>query len=113
MKRPTETVTSGQNQTPLSVEEAARILGVARATLYETIRTNPTFPVLKLGQNRLLIPRRAFQEWVETGGVTPGVDAAAIGREVCRAALQAQITGLQAQLDVLRRELESIGNEGG
>ena len=50
-----------------SVKEASRLLGVSSNHLYEMARQKQ-IPVLKLGK-RLLIPRKALNEFLESAGI--------------------------------------------
>ncbi len=48
----------------MTIDEAAKILGISRALAYESARRGE-LPVLKLGR-RLLVPREAFKRWLES-----------------------------------------------
>ena len=50
----------------LTVEEAARLLGVGRRTAYEAVRTG-ALPSVRLGR-RILIPRKALLVMLEQDG---------------------------------------------
>ena len=45
----------------LSVEEAAKLLGIGRSLAYELARTGE-LPVVKFGRKRLLVSRRALEK---------------------------------------------------
>ncbi len=49
----------------LSVEEAAKILGIGRNLCYDRVKTGE-IPVIKVGR-RLLVPRRALEKLLEQG----------------------------------------------
>ncbi len=54
----------------LTVDEAAKILGIGRQLAYERVKTGE-IPVIKIGR-RLLVPRRALEKLLEQGQpVTP------------------------------------------
>lgn len=60
--------TAGVERLTLTVEEAARLLGVSRGLAYEMARCG-RLPVIHFGR-RLLVPRHALQEILRgTGGV--------------------------------------------
>ena len=63
----------------LTVAEVADRLGVAVATAYRAAGRNE-FPVLRVGR-RLLIPRLAFQRWLETGCLLEGQRGSVPGRK--------------------------------
>ena len=54
----------------LTIKEVSRRLGVSAATAYRAAARNE-FPVMKLGR-RLVIPRPAFERWLETGALLQG-----------------------------------------
>ena len=59
----------GEQGATISVDEAWAILGkdnISRASVYAAIRRGE-IPHLKLGK-RLLVPRYAFERWLETAG---------------------------------------------
>lgn len=58
----------------VSVDEAARMLGVSRAALYPRI-TSGEIPSVTLGRRRL-VPVEGLREWVERGA-TPAEQAPA------------------------------------
>ena len=47
----------------LSIEEAAKILGIGRNLCYDRVKTGE-IPVIKIGR-RLLVPRRALEKLLE------------------------------------------------
>ncbi len=47
----------------LSVVEAAALLGIGRSTAYDLIKTDKSFPVVKLGR-RLLVPAARLDVWI-------------------------------------------------
>ena len=49
----------------LSVEEAAKVLGIGRNLCYDKVKTGE-IPVIKIGR-RLLVPRRALEKLLEQG----------------------------------------------
>jgi excisionase family DNA binding protein len=49
-----------------SIKEAAQKLGISKGLAYEQAKQGK-LPVLKLGK-RLLIPKAAFERWLEGGG---------------------------------------------
>jgi excisionase family DNA binding protein len=50
----------------VTVDEAARLLGVSRGSAYEAVRAG-TIPSIRVGR-RILIPRQALLALVENGG---------------------------------------------
>jgi excisionase family DNA binding protein len=59
----------------LTVEEAARALGIGRNTAYEAVRQG-TLPVVRIGK-RYLVPRAALQAML-SGAVTSAVTGGAV-----------------------------------
>jgi excisionase family DNA binding protein len=54
----------------LSIEEAAKVLGIGRNLCYDRVKTGE-IPVIKIGR-RLLVPRRALEKLLEQGqALTP------------------------------------------
>lgn len=53
----------------VTIEEAARILGIGRACAYEAARTG-SLPVLRIGVKRLVVPRRALERLLNGGETT-------------------------------------------
>jgi excisionase family DNA binding protein len=53
------------NQTPilLRVHEAADMLGVSRAKMYELLAANNEIPVIRIGHS-IRVPRAALESWV-------------------------------------------------
>jgi len=51
----------------VTVEEAARILGIGRQTAYDLARQGK-LPVLRLGKKRLVVPKIALQRMLEEAG---------------------------------------------
>ena len=49
----------------LTVEQAAKVLGIGRQLAYERVKTGE-IPVIKIGR-RLLVPRRALEKLLEQG----------------------------------------------
>jgi excisionase family DNA binding protein len=56
-----------EDKLTLSVEEAARLLGIGRNLCYDRVKTGE-IPVIKIGR-RLLVPRRALERFLEQGQV--------------------------------------------
>ena len=54
----------------VSVQEAAAMLGIGRATAYEGVRTG-VIPSLRVGR-RLLVPRAALERMLEGKGAKDG-----------------------------------------
>lgn len=48
----------------VTIEEAAQILGIGRASAYEAARTGQ-IPTLRLGAKRLVVPKRALERLLE------------------------------------------------
>lgn len=48
-----------------SVNECAEILGISAPSLYKLIHEISSFPVLRVGK-RILIPKAAFENWLNT-----------------------------------------------
>lgn len=53
----------------LTVDEAARLLGIGRGTAYEAARRGD-LPVVRIG-GRLLVPRAALTRLLESAGTAP------------------------------------------
>jgi len=58
------------SECPIIVEEAARILGVAKSSMYEVIRKNNIHHVF-VGR-RILLPKKNFHDWLEKALYEPG-----------------------------------------
>ena len=56
----------------ISVEEAARLLGISRGLAYEMARTGQ-LPTIRFGR-RLLVPRRALERLLEEPAAREGGD---------------------------------------
>ena len=54
-------------QLTMSVEEAAKLLGISRGAAYQAARTS-RIPVIKLGERRLRIPRKPLMELIDGKG---------------------------------------------
>jgi excisionase family DNA binding protein len=54
-----------EDRLTLSVEEAARLLGIGRNLCYDRVKTGE-IPVIKIGR-RLLVPRHALERLLEHG----------------------------------------------
>ncbi len=54
-----------EDKLTLSVEEAAKVLGIGRNLCYDRVKTGE-IPVIKIGR-RLLVPRRALEKLLEQG----------------------------------------------
>ena len=52
-----------EDKLTLTVEEAARVLGIGRNLCYDRVKTGE-IPVIKIGR-RLLVPRRALEKLLE------------------------------------------------
>lgn len=64
----------------VTVEEAARLLGIGRGLAYEMVRVG-RIPSIRFGR-RLLIPRRALERLLgEVGAAVPEGRTGAIGQE--------------------------------
>lgn len=48
----------------VTIEEAAKILGIGRASAYEAARTGQ-IPTLRIGAKRLVVPKRALERLLE------------------------------------------------
>lgn len=51
----------------VSVDEAAKILGIGRATAYAAIKQG-TLPYLRIGEKRIVIPLAALRKLLEGSG---------------------------------------------
>jgi len=54
-----------EDKLTLSIEEAAKVLGIGRNLCYDRVKTGE-IPVIKIGR-RLLVPRRALEKLLEQG----------------------------------------------
>ncbi len=52
-----------EDKLTLSVEEAAKLLGIGRNLCYDRVKTGE-IPIIKIGR-RLLVPRRALEKLLE------------------------------------------------
>ena len=52
-----------EDKLTLSIEEAAKVLGIGRNLCYDRVKTGE-IPVIKIGR-RLLVPRRALEKLLE------------------------------------------------
>ena len=52
-----------EDKLTLSIEEAAKVLGIGRNLCYERVKTGE-IPVIKIGR-RLLVPKRALEKLLE------------------------------------------------
>jgi excisionase family DNA binding protein len=62
MNHSMRSITDWENQTVLSIEDVAQILGLGRSTTYESARRGE-LPTLRVGR-RILIPVSAFSKWL-------------------------------------------------
>lgn len=62
----------------VSVEEAARLLGLGRSAAYELLARGD-LPRVKVGR-RTLVPVRALSEWVERAALASAVATEPVGR---------------------------------
>ena len=76
------TARGGEAHEPLvlTVTEAANILGISRSFAYELCRTGE-LPALRLGR-RVMVPRRALFDFVETSGAEPARSSSILSRRV-------------------------------
>ena len=54
----------------ITVDEAARYLGIGRSSAYEAVRRNE-IPSIRIGR-RIVIPRHRFLEWLGASDTDPG-----------------------------------------
>ncbi len=54
----------------LKVEQVAELLGISRKVAYELTR-QPGFPVVRVGEKRLVIPRDRFLQWLDENADKP------------------------------------------
>lgn len=59
----TLTLESIRDRATLSIDEAAVVLGISRASAYASARSGAGFPVRKIGR-RLLVPVPALRAWL-------------------------------------------------
>ena len=52
----------------LVAEEVAEILRVGTQRVYELCRTDPTFPVIRVGERQYRFAADAVRRWLEAGG---------------------------------------------
>ena len=55
---------------PMSIEEAAKVLGVGRNFCYELAKTGQ-LPTIRLGARRLVVPKIALERMLETAHSHP------------------------------------------
>ena len=60
----------GMDKLTMSIEEAAKVLGVGRNFCYELAKTGQ-LPTIRLGSRRLVVPRIALEKMLETADVQP------------------------------------------
>ncbi len=53
-----------QNRITYSLDEAARLMGIAATNLRRIERTDPTFPSIRITPRRIIIPRDALLAWM-------------------------------------------------
>ena len=56
----------------LVADEVADLLRVDRQRVYELCRTDPSFPVIKLGERQYRFSSDAIRQWLENGGSNLG-----------------------------------------
>jgi excisionase family DNA binding protein len=66
---PVEALDMDSDRLTLTVEQAARLLGISRALAYELVRRGE-LPSLRLGR-RIVVPRRSLESMVDSGGKQP------------------------------------------
>ena len=54
-----------------TVEETARILGISRGTAY-LLANSGGIPAIRIGQRRLVVPRKALEEFLSSAGKANG-----------------------------------------
>jgi len=60
-----------ETRATVTVEEAAHILGIGRASAYEAIRTG-RIPSIRISQRRIVVPRVALERLLNGIGATDG-----------------------------------------
>ena len=60
-----------EDKLTLTVEEAAKVLGIGRNLCYDRVKTGD-IPVIKIGR-RLLVPRQALEKLLEQGRAVTSV----------------------------------------
>jgi excisionase family DNA binding protein len=62
-----------EDKLTLSVEEAAKVLGIGRNLCYDRVKTGE-IPAIRIGR-RLLVPRRALEKLLEEGRLVASNDS--------------------------------------
>ena len=90
----------------VTIEEAGRRLEISKSTVYEGMRLGK-IPSITVGEKRKVIPRAAFERWMQLGDrmfaqvVALEVDIRELARELRRAELTARIEAARRELDML------------
>ena len=90
----------------VTIEEAMRRLEISKSTVYEGMRLG-RIPSITVGEKRKVIPRAAFERWMELGDrmfmqvTTLQMDIKELARELRRAELEATIEAARRELDML------------
>jgi excisionase family DNA binding protein len=51
----------------LTVEEAAKILGISRGTAY-VLANNRSIPAIRISKRRIIVPRKALEDFLSSAG---------------------------------------------
>ena len=90
----------------VSIEEAGRRLEISKSTVYEGMRLGK-IPSITVGEKRKVIPRAAFERWMQLGDrmfaqvVALEVDIRELARELRRSELEARIEAARRELEML------------
>lgn len=56
---------TNENRVAYQVEEIGELLGISRATAYKLVKQK-NFPAVRVGRHRIVIPKDAFHQWLNT-----------------------------------------------
>lgn len=54
------------------VDEVAKLLGISRGTAYQLVKRDD-FPSVRVGEHRIIIPKEAFNKWLESQSQMGGI----------------------------------------
>ncbi|MFP3880586.1 MAG: helix-turn-helix domain-containing protein [Dehalococcoidia bacterium] len=74
-----ETDNSKAERLVLTIEETARMLGISRGTAYLLANTGG-IPAIRIGQRRLVVPRKALEDFLSSAGKAEENQATGEGR---------------------------------
>jgi excisionase family DNA binding protein len=67
-----KTVNDEPERLVLTVEEAAKILGISRGTAY-VLANNGGIPAIRISRRRIIVPRKALEDFLASADKTKGM----------------------------------------